>query len=217
MKMAKISIVVDNPKSWFVPFAEDLKESLQKYGNVQLKESADYIPLENDIAFLLSCERKVSLDILARSRSNIVVHASELPKGKGMSPLTWQILEGRNRIPLTLFEALEAIDAGQIYLRDHIDLMGWELLPEIHHILGRKIIEMCEAFAAKWPAILATGVPQEGESTYYKKRSAANSRLDPTKSIADQFNLFRVVDNEKYPAYFELFGKRYILKIETAP
>lgn len=215
--MPKISIVVDNSQSWFVPFAEVLKESLQKHGNVELKESADCIPLENDIAFLLSCERKVPLDILARSRTNIVVHASELPKGKGMSPLTWQILEGKNRIPVTLFEAVEAIDAGKIYLRDHIDLMGSELLPEIHRILGHKIIEMCVGFAASWPANLASGIPQSGEATYYKKRSASDSRLDPSKSIADQFNLLRVVDNEKYPAYFELFGKRYILKIETAP
>jgi methionyl-tRNA formyltransferase len=215
--MANISIVVDNPKSWFVPFAEDLKERLQTLGKVKLMDSAVCIPPGNDIAFLLSCENKVPLDILARSRTNIVVHASELPKGKGMSPLTWQILEGKNRIPVTLFEAVEAIDAGQVYLRDHIDLMGFELLPEIHRILGLKIIEMCVEFISEWPAILASGVPQSGESTYYKKRSSVDSRLDPSKSIADQFNLFRVVDNEKYPAYFELFGRRYILKIESAP
>jgi methionyl-tRNA formyltransferase len=213
--MLKIAILVDNPESWFTPFAETLKSRLQCFGDAQLICSANLIPDPNDIAFLLSCEKKVSPDILARSGANIVVHASELPKGRGMSPLTWQILEGRNQIPLTLFEAVEAIDAGPVYLRDHINLRGTELLPEIHLILGQKILEMCVDFATKWPNILSSKVPQTGDPTYYRRRSSLDSRLDASKSIAEQFNLFRVADNEKYPAYFEILGRRYILKIEA--
>ena len=44
----------------------------------------------------------------------------------------------------------------------------------------------------------------------------SDSRLDPDDTIAQQFNLLRVVDNERYPAFFELLGRRYILKIEAA-
>jgi methionyl-tRNA formyltransferase len=213
--MLKIAIIVDNPKSWFVPFAETLKLRLQSFGEVQLIDSAHRIPETNNIAFLLSCEEKVPDNILLRSDANIVAHASELPKGKGMSPLTWQILEGRNQIPVTLFEAVEAIDAGPVYFRDHIDLTGTELLPEIHLILGQKIVDMCVQFTARWPEVLSSKEPQQGESTYYARRSSSDSRLDTSKSIAEQFNLFRVVDNEKYPAYFEIFGRRYVLKIEA--
>ena len=39
------------------------------------------------------------------------------------------------------------------------------------------------------------------------------NKLDIDKTIRDQFQLLRIVDNEKYPAYFELNGCKYILRI----
>jgi methionyl-tRNA formyltransferase len=212
----KICIVVDNPRSWFVPFADELKKNLSRFGSVDLLSDSNQIPQSNDVAFLLSCEKKVIPEILRRSRSNIVVHASELPKGKGMSPLTWQILEGKNRIPLTLFEAVEAIDAGPVYIRACLDFQGNELLHEMQIAVGEKILEMCESFLNDWPDILTKGAIQIGEPSFYKKRTAEDSRLDPNLSLAEQFNLLRVVDNDRYPAFFAWNGRRYILKIEAA-
>lgn len=34
------------------------------------------------------------------------------------------------------------------------------------------------------------------------------------KTIREQFNFLRVVDNERYPVYFELNGMQFVLKIE---
>jgi methionyl-tRNA formyltransferase len=212
----KICIVVDNARSWFVPFADELKKNLSRFGSVDLLSDSNQIPQSNDVAFLLSCEKKVIPEILFRSRSNIVVHASELPKGKGMSPLTWQILEGKNRIPLTLFEAVEAIDAGPVYLRAYLDFQGNELLHEMQNAVGEKILEMCVSFLNEWPQILSQGAIQTGEPSFYKKRTAEDSRLDPNLSLSEQFNLLRVVDNDRYPAFFEWNGRRYNLKIEAA-
>ncbi|NDG72320.1 MAG: methionyl-tRNA formyltransferase [Proteobacteria bacterium] len=185
----KICIVVDNPRSWFVPFAEELKKNLSRFGSVDLLSDSNQISQSNDVAFLLSCEKKVIPEILRRSRSNIVVHASELPKGKGMSPLTWQILEGKNRIPITLFEAVEAIDAGPVYIIGYVDFIGNELLHEMQNSVGVKIMEMCETFLNDWPQILSNGIAQNGEPSFYKKRTPGDSRLDPQKSLSEQFNL----------------------------
>ena len=55
---------------------------------------------------------------------NLVVHESALPKGQGWSPMTWQILEGLNIIPVTLFEAVADLDAGPIHLQHQIKLKG---------------------------------------------------------------------------------------------
>jgi hypothetical protein len=35
--------------------------------------------------------------------------------------------------------------------------------------------------------------------------------------LSAQFDLLRTVDNDKYPAWFELRGARYVLKIEKMP
>ena len=54
---------------------------------------------------------------------------------------------------------------------------------------------------------------QQGKGTYYRKRKTEDSALDIDKTIREQFNLLRVVDNNHYPAFFELNGQKYTLKI----
>jgi len=139
------------------------------------------------------------------------VHSSDLPHGKGWSPLTYQILEGKNEIVNTLFEAVDAVDAGNIYLQNIMRFDGYELLGELHDIQGKKINELVLEFVSKYPNIVAR--KQEGKESFYKKRGSRDSELDISKTIAEQFDLLRVVDNEKYPAFFKHRGKKYIIKI----
>jgi methionyl-tRNA formyltransferase len=61
-------------------------------------------------------------------------------------------------------------------------------------------------------ANLAQVIPtQQGEATptYYRKRCPDDSRIDPSRTIAEQFNLLRVADPERYPAFFDWCGHRY--------
>ena len=146
------------------------------------------------------------------SENNIVVHASKLPSGKGWSPASWQILEGKNTIPLTLFEANENVDAGDIYIQDELLLDGSELIAEWHEKLGHKIVQMCHKYILLRGEIKS--LPQEGEETFYRKRNPQDSELDVNKTIREQFNLLRIVDNDKYPAYFKLADNVYKIFIE---
>ncbi|MDR7904234.1 formyltransferase family protein [Thermosynechococcus sp. JY1334] len=166
-----------------------------------------------DILFILSFWGIVARRYIEQFSSAVVVHESDLPKGRGWSPVAWQILEGKNIIPITLFRAAEKVDSGEIYLRDQIELEGHELIDEIREKQARKTIELCKKFIESYPDILEKGIPQKGEVTYYRKRTPEDSRLDISKTLHEQFNLFRIVDNEKYPAFFNYRGQRYILKI----
>ena len=49
--------------------------------------------------------------------------------------------------------------------------------------------------------------------TFYRKRTPSDSCLDINKSINEQFNLLRVVDNERYPAFFKKNNIKYVVKI----
>ena len=71
-------------------------------------------------------------------------------------------------------------------------------------------------FVKEYPAIVLSGIEQSGESTYYPRRGPEDSRLDVNKSLREQFNMLRVVDNDRYPAFFEIAGERYFLKVEKA-
>jgi methionyl-tRNA formyltransferase len=205
----KIQILVDNPNSWIVPYAKELQhELLEKNNECFLIYYHDEVTA-GDILCLLSCEK--IFKTLSLNKYNLVVHESDLPKGKGWSPVTWQVLEGLQKIPITLFEAEEAVDAGEIYAKENILLKGHELLPEIKNQQGNATKKLIHKFIDKYPVI--TGAKQTGSSTFYAKRKAKDSELDIDKSIRAQFNLLRVCDNERYPAFFTMENTKYILKI----
>ena len=210
-KPRHVSVVVDND-SWVLPYAEQVVARARIAGDeVTLARSHQQIE-HGAVAFYLGCMRITPPEILARNRRNLVVHASDLPKGRGFSPMTWLILEGHCDIPVCLLEASEQVDCGLVVYREIIHLEGHELNGEIRNRLGLMHIELCLRFLNE--SVPPVGVAQEGEPTYYRRRYPAESRLDPQKSIADQFDLLRVVDNERHPAFFEYRGKCYRLTID---
>ncbi len=206
-----VTVVVDNP-SWIVPFAEELVIQARESGDdaVFVREYQDIT--DGSVAFYLGCLRVTPPEILARNKQNLVVHASDLPKGRGFSPLTWQILEGKNRIPVCLLNAVEEADAGPVIYREEIEYEGHELLAELQQKLGMMTIALCRRYLSE--PIPPNGQPQAEDATFYPRRRPIDSRLDPNRTIADQFNLLRVVDNKRYPAWFDYQGKRYVIGIE---
>lgn len=209
-----ITVLVDNKDSWIFPYAEELVKYLRVKGHrVDLVNDQGEIKA-GDCAFFLGCEKKVSKESLTRNTHNLVVHESALPEGKGWSPLSWQILEGKNDIPITLFEAREDIDGGDIYLADIMHFAGHELNSELKDRQGRSTIDLVKNFLDEFSAL--RGRQQTGKETFYRRRIPADSELNVDKTIAEQFDLLRIVDNDRYPAWFNHRGHKYIIKIHKA-
>ena len=166
-----------------------------------------------DVCLLLSSGRLLSAEQLALHRYNLVVHESALPQRQGWSPMTWQILEGASTIPITLFEAVAELDAGPIYLQQQIDLQGHELVEEWRALQAQATLELCLAWFDRYHEVVAAARPQQGEASHYRRRRPADSELDPQRSLAEQFELLRVVDNERYPAFFQWGNRRFSLQV----
>ena len=212
-KFYLISVISDNT-TWLNPWISNLLALLAMDGHrISWIHDAEEVP-EGDFCFFLGCGRIVNKNVRSRNKNNLVVHESNLPKGKGWSPLSWQVLEGKSKILVTLFEAEDSIDSGEIYLQKQIKLEGSELINELRKKQADTTINLCMEFVEKYPDIIFRSKPQNGKSTFYKKRTTFDSKLNPNKTLAEQFNLLRIVDNERYPAYFDWQGHRYILKIE---
>lgn len=205
----KIAILTSK-NQWFIPYAEQLS---RKIGNAKLFFDDQEIKDTFDILFILSYHKIIKQNTLKKNRHNVVVHASDLPKGKGWAPMFWQILEGKNEIPFTMFEATEGVDSGDIYMKSVLKLSGYELNEELRRKQAEHIMQMCLEFIENYNRY-KNPMPQKGEESFYPKRSPQDSRLNIDQTIREQFNLFRIVDNEAYPAFFEIDGHRYIIKIE---
>lgn len=206
-----INVVVDNP-SWILPYAERLVAACRAQGDdAGLCRSHDEVR-DGVVAFYLGCVRITPPAVLARNAWNLVVHESDLPKGRGFAPMNWQIIEGRNDIPVCLLHLAAEADAGPVVYRDLLHFEGHELSAELRAAQGDKTVELCLRFLAE-PEPPA-GDAQSGEPSRYPRRRAEDSRLDPGRSIEQQFDLLRTVDNQAYPAFFDLRGHRYVLRIE---
>ena len=141
----------------------------------------------------------------SKNKHNLVCHASDLPKGKEWSPLTWQILEGKNKIPITLFEATEKIDSGDYYIKSFVTYNGTELIEELRIKLAEEINNMVLRFIEGYKNMEPK--KQKGKETFYKKRGINDSKLEIDKTIREQFNLLRITDNERYPAFLKSMVK----------
>ena len=205
----KIQVLIDNPSSWMFDFKEDLERVLLEEGHDVLVIDSHKKISYGDILLLLSCEEKlVDFDL---NKHNLIIHASDLPKGKGWSPLTWQVLKGANSIPVVIFEANNKIDNGPIYNKVIVSLDGTELLNELRVKIFKAIKKLIINFVRIYPN--NKRINQKGKSTFYKKRTEEDSELDINKSLKSQFDQLRVVDNERYPAFFIYNGKKYIIKV----
>ncbi|QGQ94362.1 methionyl-tRNA formyltransferase [Paenibacillus psychroresistens] len=208
-----ITIVTDK-NNWINSYIPQWIESLKPRKNqvTWVHDAKDIQP--GFLAFFLGCEQIVGRSLLDLNQHNLVVHASDLPQGKGWSPLTWKILNGENQIPVVLFEAAELVDSGRIYLKHTMQFTGLELIGELREELAQTTLNLCNQFIEQYPRIVEEALEQQGESSYYPRRTPQDSRIRPELSIQEQFQMLRVADNEKYPCYFELGGETYILKIE---
>ncbi len=206
--------VVSSLGSWMNHYIPALLQEALRLG-CSVRWIHDHRQLQQgDVCFLLSYGRIVAEECLALHRHNLVVHASALPRGKGWSPMTWQILEGMTSIPLTLFEAAADLDAGPIHAQEMLELKGHELAPEWQQLQAEATIRLCSRWLQEYPASASTPQPQYGEESCYARRRPEDSRLDPRRSLQVQFPLLQVVDNDAYPAFFEWKGRRYRLSIE---
>jgi len=205
-------LILTSPNQWFIPYAKKLQEKL--HGSELLYDYND-VDKNYDIIYILSYHKIIPMDQLNENSHNIIIHASALPKGKGWTPMFWQVLEGKNDIPFTMFEASSSVDGGDIYMQDTLHLTGYELNDELREKQASFIIDMCLRFANDYKSI-KTAQKQSGAESFYAKRRAEDSQLDVNKTIKEQFNLLRIVSNDDYPAFFEIDGHRYIIKIEEA-
>ncbi|MDF7825519.1 formyltransferase family protein [Pontiellaceae bacterium B12227] len=166
-----------------------------------------------ELLFLISCTEIVGAECRAEYGAVLVIHASDLPEGRGWSPLVWQVLEGRDEITLTLFEAADKVDDGLVWKKSTIEVEAHELADEINEKLFRAEIDLMSYAVEYFGRVQAVPQAKEGK-TYYRKRIPEDSRIDPDRTIREQFDMLRIADPERYPAFIELHGHKYKIILE---
>lgn len=167
-----------------------------------------------DILFLVSCSEIVDASDRSAYLACLVLHASDLPKGRGWSPHIWQILDGAEEITLSLLEAEDKVDSGRIWRKLQIPIPKHALWDEINSSLFKAEMALIDHAVRNFGRLIPKIQDANIEPNYYPRRKPSHSKIDPTLSIASQFNQLRVCDPSRFPAFFELEGCRYKITLE---
>jgi methionyl-tRNA formyltransferase len=165
-----------------------------------------------DFLFLVSCAQILKTEDIRKFTHALVLHASDLPEGRGWSPHIWRVLEGESKITVSVLDAVASVDKGDIWLQTHFELEGHELFDEINKKLFEAELNLMTSVITTHKKIAP--IPQKGiGERYYRKRAPSDSFIDLNKPISEQFNLLRVCDPNRFPAYFEYLGHKYQITV----
>jgi methionyl-tRNA formyltransferase len=131
-------------------------------------------------------------------------HMTDLPYGRGGSPLQNLIARGHRSTTLTALRMTDEIDAGPVYLRRPVSLEG--LAEEIFLRVSTVAAEMIEQIIRERPE----PQPQAGDAVVFERRRPPQSEIGETASLDELFDFLRMLDAEGYPRAFLVHrGYRY--------
>lgn len=129
----------------------------------------------------------------------VVFHMTDLPYGRGGSPLQNLIIRGHRDTKISAIKVDSGVDTGDIYLKKDLSLAG--KASEIFKRTGRIIQEMIDEIISY--RILPS--KQDGAVTIFERRKPAQSLIDNgITDVEKLYDFIRMLDAENYPhAYLE--------------
>lgn len=134
----------------------------------------------------------------------IVFHMTDLPYGRGGSPLQNLIVNGHKKTKVSAFKVSKGVDTGPIYLKKNLELSGSakEIFYRSSEVIYKMIAEIIDNKLIP--------IPQTGEVKTFKRRSADQSDISHLSKLDSIFDYIRMLDCDGYPkAYIEINGIKY--------
>jgi len=209
--MKYVSVLCSDPSHPVNPRLECWAAAVAPSATVRILRDVADLP-GGDFLFLVSCHQIVKKPTRDAYRHCLVLHASELPQGRGMSPHIWQILEGRDRLTVTLLNAEDEVDSGDIWHQISFPVPRTNLADEINQQLFDVETELMTWALAHCDHERPR--PQVGMPSLYRKRAPADSEIDPNRPLVEYFDLLRVADPDRFPAFFTYRGQKYRIRID---
>ena len=129
---------------------------------------------------------------------------TDVPYGRGGSPLQNLIIRGHRETKLTALRMDKDFDTGPVYLQKPLSLEG--NAEEIYIRAGHLSGEMIKIIIDSKPQ----SKPQTGEPVVFQRRTPSQSRIEKHGSLHELHDFIRMLDADGYPkAFIEYNGFRY--------
>ena len=203
-------IIIATIKSWNIARAQALQKKYEGVHNIRIFTKKEEFTAENvynfqpDYIFLPHWSYIMPREITDNWEC-IVFHMTDLPYGRGGSPLQNLIVRGHKETKISAIKMTEKLDGGPVYMKHTLSLEG----------SAQEIFIRCAdiIFAEMIPLFLDGGnqnklepVPQEGEPVIFKRRKPEESQITSEMDIEKIYDYIRMLDAEGYPKAFMEFG-----------
>jgi methionyl-tRNA formyltransferase len=127
----------------------------------------------------------------------IVFHMTDLPFGRGGSPLQNLIERGFNSTKISAIRVSGCIDGGPVYIKRSLSLRG-----NAHEIYSRAASIVFEKMIPHIVSKNPRSIPQKGKIVEFKKRTPSQGDISPVKDLKIVYDFIRMLDAEGYPPAF---------------
>lgn len=208
-----MKIIIATIKSWNIEYARKLQQNLSAEHMIEIidkKEDlkSDFIKtFDPDYIFFPHWSYIINEEIFSKYAC-VVFHMTDLPYGRGGSPLQNLIVRGHKTTKISAIQVTKELDAGPIYKKEELSLEGSaeEIFRRASGIIFNEMI----------PGILRDRpepIPQNGEITTFARRKPEQSQLLPDMDMKTIYDYIRMLDAEGYPnAYLMLGDKKFSFK-----
>jgi methionyl-tRNA formyltransferase len=126
----------------------------------------------------------------------IVFHMTDLPYGRGGSPLQNLIVRGHSETKISALRVVKVVDAGPIYLKKKLDLTGTakEIFSNANEIIENMISEIISK--------KINPKAQEGEVVKFSRRKPEDGNIEEVEDLEKVYDYIRMLDADGYPAAF---------------
>ncbi|MFT5635014.1 MAG: methionyl-tRNA formyltransferase [Cognaticolwellia sp.] len=152
-----------------------------------------------DYIFLPHWSHKISAEI-TENFACVMFHMTDLPFGRGGSPLQNLIVRGFKETQLSAFRCNQQLDAGPIYSKLSLSLSGsaQEIFSRADNLVSQLIFDIIQQSIQP--------IAQTGEVTEFKRRTPEQGNLSPLTGISDIYDYIRMLDADGYPKAFLKMG-----------
>lgn len=151
--------------------------------------------MQPDVIFFPHWSWGISPEIFERWEC-IIFHMTDLPYGRGGSPLQNMIVRGHRQTSITALRCVHEMDAGPIYMKRPLSLQG---SAQDIYVQATFIIEsmICELLVAR-----PQPKPQMGEPVCFNRRRPEDGDISTLFDLSEVYDYIRMLDAEGYPPAF---------------
>lgn len=210
-----MNIIIATIKSWNIEAAKELKTRFREKHSITIVGNKQELTIElvNDLApdyiFFPHWSYLIPSEIFENYKC-VVFHMTDLPFGRGGSPLQNLIVRGISETKISAIEVEKELDAGAVYMKVPLALTGSaeEIFKKMAGIIFH---EMIPYIVEHQPV----PVEQSGDITAFKRRKPKDSELQTHMSQTQIYDYIRMLDAEGYPKAYIPFGD-YRLVFDSA-